>query len=84
METAKLTIRLPRQEVEFAKGYAEAHGITVTEVIDRLLCGMQAFEHTALHLEIEAISGLVPPDVDVQSEHRRQLVERHSRRSWWI
>lgn len=79
METAKLTIRLPRQEVEFAKGYAKAHGITVTEVIDRLLRGMQALERTALHPEIEAISGLVPPDVDVQSEHRGHLLERHSR-----
>ncbi len=61
METTKLTIRLPRKHVEFAKAYAKAHGITVTEFIDRLLRRLQALEHTGLHPEVEAISGLVPP-----------------------
>jgi hypothetical protein len=27
METIKLTIRLPRKDVEFAKGYAKTHGM---------------------------------------------------------
>ena len=31
----KLTIRLPSDDLEFAKSYAKAHGVTLTEVIDR-------------------------------------------------
>ena len=52
---------LPRQEVEFAKGYAKAHGITVTEVIHRLSAGSKPLERTALHPEIDAISGWYRP-----------------------
>lgn len=37
METAKLTVRLPKRDLEFAKEYAQAHRITVTELIDRYL-----------------------------------------------
>jgi len=78
METTKLTIRLPRKDVEFAKGYAKTHGITVTEVIDRLLRRLQAVQRTALHPEVEAISGLVPSDVDARSEYHEHLLRRHS------
>ena len=79
METTKLTIRLPRKDVEFAKAYAKAHGITVTEFIDRLLRRMRNLERTSPHPEVEAISGLVPPDVDVQSEYHQHLLVKHSR-----
>jgi len=37
METAKLTVRLPKQDLEFAEEYARAHRITVNELVDRLL-----------------------------------------------
>jgi hypothetical protein len=33
METAKLTVRLPKDDIEFAKRYARSHRITVTELI---------------------------------------------------
>ncbi len=78
METTKLTIRLPRRHVEFAKAYAKAHGITVTEFIDRLLWRLQASEKTELHPEVEAISGIVPPDVDAGSEYYQYLMAKHS------
>ncbi len=37
METAELTVQLPRQDLEFAKDYAREHRITVSELIDRYL-----------------------------------------------
>jgi len=37
MDTAELTLRLPRQDLEFAEEYARAHRITVNELVDRLL-----------------------------------------------
>ncbi len=77
METTKLTIRLPRKDVEFAKGYAKTHGITVTEVIDHLLRRLQAVQRTGLHPEVEAISGLVPSDVNARSEYHEHLLRRH-------
>lgn len=77
MDTVKLTIRLPRGDLEFAKGYAREHGITVTEFIDRYLRRMRALEGGTPVAELEAIMGLVPSDVDVESEHRRHRLEKH-------
>ncbi|MCP3915786.1 MAG: hypothetical protein GY711_09540 [bacterium] len=37
METAKLTVRLPKQDLEFAERYARARRITVNKLVDQLL-----------------------------------------------
>ncbi len=78
-ETTKLTIRLPREDVAFAKSYAQAHGVSVTEFIDRYLRRMRSLEDRAPVPEVEAISGLVPSDIDVNEEYRGHLLEKHSR-----
>lgn len=76
-DTTKLTIRLPREDVEFAKAYAKAHGLTVTEMIDRYLRSLRAASAGELSPEIDAISGLVPSDVDAESEHRLHVRGKH-------
>lgn len=76
-DTVKLTIRLPRQDVEFAKAYAKAHGLTVTEVIDRYLRQMRELEHATLSPELDFITGLVPDDVDGLEEFRQHQHEKH-------
>ncbi|WP_018716314.1 DUF6364 family protein [Arhodomonas aquaeolei] len=78
-ETTKLTIRLPTRDVEFAKAYASAHGLTVTEVIDRYLRRMRALEERMPVPELDEITGLVPADVDVEAEYQAHLREKHSR-----
>jgi hypothetical protein len=78
-KTAKVTIRLPRRDVEFAKAYAKAHGLTVTEVIDRYLRRMRAREQQALSPELDAITGLIPNDVDAEDAYRSHIIDKHSR-----
>ena len=77
--STKLTIRLPSQNVEYVKAYAKAHGMTVTEVIDRFLRRMRALDEQAPSAELDAITGLIPADVDAEKEYRRHLLEKHSR-----
>ena len=76
-ETTKLTIRLPREDVEFAKAYAKAHGLTVTEVIDRYLRRLRAVTAGKRSPELDAITGLVPADVDAEEEYRRHEQHKH-------
>jgi hypothetical protein len=76
-ETTKLTVRLPKQDVEFAKAYARAHGLTVTEVIDRYLRRMRSREPQVLSAEIEFLTALVPADVDTEAEYQRHLEAKH-------
>lgn len=78
-ETTKLTIRLPKQDVEFAKSYAKAHGLSVTEMIDRYLRRMRTLDAHSPAPELEAITGLVPSDVDAVEEYRRHVWEKHGR-----
>jgi hypothetical protein len=76
MDTIKLTVRLPKSDLEFAKRYARAHRITVTELIDRYLRTLRRGSG-GVHPEVEKISGLIPPTVDVKVEYRRHTVDKH-------
>ncbi|MEX0731184.1 MAG: DUF6364 family protein [Aquisalimonadaceae bacterium] len=76
-DTTKLIIRLPRKDVEFAKSYAKAHGLTVTEVIDRYLKRMRALEEQTPSPELDFIPGLVPAEICAEDEHRRHLENKH-------
>ncbi len=77
METAKLTVRLPRKDLEFAKRYAQEHRMTVTELIDRYLRRLQTGQTGPIHPEVEKISGLVPPDVDAEELYREYVMSKH-------
>jgi hypothetical protein len=76
METVKLTVRLPKRDLEFAKQYAQAHRITVTELIDRYLRSLQGGVG-AIHPEVEKISGLIPPEVDARGEYHEHALRKH-------
>jgi Family of unknown function (DUF6364) len=76
VETVKLTVRLPKKDVDLAKEYAQAHRITVTELIDRFLRSLRGGTST-IHPEVEKISGLVPATVDARAEYRQHVLEKH-------
>jgi hypothetical protein len=77
METANLTVRLPRADLEFAKRYCAAHRITVTELIGRYLRSLRSGER-ATHPEVERIAGLVPPEVGARVEYGEHLRRKHA------
>lgn len=76
METSKLTVRLPKTSLNIAKQYAEAHRITVTELIDRFLRSLHGGAGP-IHPEVEKISGLIPSDVDVKAEYGEHIRIKH-------
>jgi len=77
-ETAKLTIRLPREHLDAAKEYARQHGVTLTEVIDRYLRSLQGASAEPSR-EVAEITGLIPTNIDAAAEYRDHLVAKHSR-----
>ncbi len=76
METVKLTVRLPKSDLEFAKQYAQAHRITVTELIDRYLRSLRG-GIGEIHPEVEKISGLIPAEVDARAEYREHALRKY-------
>ena len=77
MDTAKLTVRLPKADIEFAKRYARAHRLTLTELIDRHFRRLCSQEDGEIHPDVERISGLVPADVDAEAEYHEHLLKKH-------
>ena len=52
----KLTIRLTPECIAFVKEYAQAHGMTVTEVIQRFLDRLQSRQQSPIHPEVARFS----------------------------
>ncbi len=77
MTTRKLTIRLPEEEIEFAKNYASKHGITLTELIDRYLKQLRRRPEGGIHPDILRFSGIIPADIDACAEYHEAMEEKH-------
>jgi hypothetical protein len=69
MNDAKLTIRLPISELEFAKAYARRSGFSLTALVGRYLARLQSSAEGEMPAEIKAISGIVPSKVDARAEY---------------
>ena len=69
MNDAKMTIRLPASDLEFAKSYAQRSGFSLTSLISRYLTRLQSSTKGEIPEEINTITGLVPPKVDARKEY---------------
>ena len=72
IETSKLTIRLPVEDVDFVKRYAKANGLSVTEVIDRYLRRMRLLSSEATPAALDEITGLLPADMNADADMRER------------
>ncbi|MES1937482.1 DUF6364 family protein [Salinisphaera hydrothermalis] len=77
IETSKLTIRLPVEDVNFVKRYAKANGLSVTEVIDRYLRRMRLLDNESPPAALDEITGLLPGDIDAEAEMRERQSSKH-------
>lgn len=77
METHKLTVRLPADEVAFVKRYARQHGVTVTEVLHRYLDRLRNAGEHEIHPDVAGLAGILPGDMDVRDEYLRAMQDKH-------
>ena len=76
MKNAKLTVRLPEEDLEFAKQYARENKLTLTALVHRFFSRLRTARETEISPHLEPIVGLVPPDVNAAEEHRKHLLEK--------
>lgn len=77
MSTRKLTVRLPEEEIDFAKTYAARHGLTLTDLIDRYLKQLRRQPEGDLHPDILRFSGIIPGHLDGRDEYRNAMEDKH-------
>lgn len=77
MSTRKLTIRLPEEDIEFAKEYALRNGISVTEMIDRYLKNVRNQACNEIHPDIQRFSGIISNNIDAKTAYHEALEEKH-------
>jgi hypothetical protein len=77
MPTAELTLKLPAEEVEFLKDYAQQHGTTVAELFARYVKLLQKIPSRPPHPATLQFTGLVPEDVDVRELYLQHMIEKH-------
>lgn len=78
MNDARMSIRLPAEQLEFAKQYAEEHGLTLTGLVQHYFQALQEKEQGEMPPEVEEIAGTVPADVDARAEYREHMLRKHS------
>ena len=77
MATRKLTIRLPEEDIDFAKEYAARHSMTMTELIDRYLKKLQKLPERDLSPEILRFSGIIPETPEPRGDYYAAVEEKH-------
>ena len=77
METVELKINLSRQNLEFAERYAREHQITVAELIIRYLQRLQAATQIPIHPDVQAMTGLIPAEVDIEALLRERALKKN-------
>lgn len=78
MPSRKLTIRLPEEDIEFAKNFASQHGVTLTELVDVYFKGLRTRQTgTTLHPDILRFTGIIPEDINEREEYLNGQEDKH-------
>ncbi|CAA6824098.1 MAG: Unknown protein [uncultured Thiotrichaceae bacterium] len=80
METRKLTVRLPQDDLKFLKQFAIDHKLTVTELIHRQLSHLRQQSKTEISPLLKQMTGILPKDINVakaSEEYHHYLLDKH-------
>jgi hypothetical protein len=68
MNNAKLTVRLPEQDLDFVREYARSHGMTLAALVHRFISQLRRSRMSGPTRDLAPITGLIPSDVDARDE----------------
>lgn len=73
-----ITIPIADDDLKFLHSWTLAQGTTVEEFFAREANNLRRHLQAPLHPALQRASGVIPADVDVQSEYREHLDEKYS------
>lgn len=76
-EKKKLTLRLNQRLIDQAKAYAAEHNISVSELVESYFLHLDQQKEPAHTPLVQGLTGLLPPDVDVEQEYDAYIMEKY-------
>lgn len=77
MEMTELNIQVPSDDARFIEEYAARAGRSVSEVLEEYIRQLRSSRRPQIHPALEAITGLLPAELDVKEEYARGLLGKH-------
>jgi len=77
MNNAKLTVRLPLEELAFAKRYAYEHKFSLTALIHRYLARLRLAETMETPVEVAPIAGIISVQDHVRDAYIEHVEKKH-------
>jgi hypothetical protein len=77
MTTSRLTVSLPKSEIDFLKKYARMNKISVSNLIDRWIKILKAKSKPTIHPDIEKFTGIIPADIYVDKAITEYIMAKH-------
>lgn len=77
MATSRLTVDLPKSDIDFLKTYARKNKTTVSELIDRWIKTLKPNTRPAIHPDIKKFTGIIPQDADIERAITDHIMEKH-------
>lgn len=78
MNDVRMTIRLPADELVFAKACAKEHGFTLAGLVHHYFETLAQKEKGRIPTEVAEIAGVIPSDVDVRDDYYAAALRKHS------
>ena len=77
MTTSRLTLSLPKSQIDFLKKYARMNKISVSNLIGRWIKSLKAESKPTIHPDIEKFTGIIPADIDVDKAITGYIMAKH-------
>jgi hypothetical protein len=77
MTTSRLTVSLPKSEIDFLKKYARMNHISVSNLIDRWIKILRSKSKPRIHPDIEKFTGIIPAEIDVDQAINEYIMTKH-------
>jgi hypothetical protein len=78
-EKKKLTLRISAHLVEQAKAYAQKHNTSVSQLVEVFIGNLEDDEQTEHSPLVRQLTGILPPDIDVEAAYHHYLAEKYGR-----
>ena len=74
---SQITVELPQSELDFARQYADEHGMNLSKLFDTLIINLSQDPLRHINPKLRSMMGILPPDTDIDALRMAYLTEKY-------